>query len=371
MRARRGRRSPRARALLLALVVLVLLNGLVLVYRRPLDARSDTYMGLARVDVCESLGHPNVIYLGSSRTAYGIDASLVDANVRARTGQRVVSCNAGAIGSTFEQDYYTLKRLIEDGQTPKLVVETLWEWNLNVNSNRTAQHATDHFAQVENLADLGDLPRLSGRFANNQAGNRLSQTIQFLAQKLIPLYGDRIGILRTLCGPVLAGPCGVDVSALDPGTSSVYHLAHRQGWVPAPGPSLAQMSPAQITDKRAHDWTYMTDQEQHFEIGGIEPTYLQKLITLARQHGAQVALVAPPLSQYFWDYFKGPTSWSTIMAYWQRMATRNGATFYDLSRAQSYTAADFVDMQHLSPTGARQFSTWLARTVVAPAFGGH
>lgn len=372
---RRGRsqsarhRHPRARAVLVALVVLLLLNGVVLLNRKTLDARSDTYEGLARVDACEALGRtPDVVYLGSSRTVYGIDPVVVDGTASVQTGQQVLSCNAGAIGSTFEQDYYTLKRLIDDGQTPKVAIETLWEWNLNTNASRTAESASDHFAQVENLAQLSDLPQLETRFGSG-AGDRLAQTTQFLAQNLVPLYGDRIGILRTLCGPVLAGPCGENVSALDPQTETVYTLAHKQGWIPAPGGTLAQMTPSQVADHRAHDWSYMYGLLRNFQIGGIETTYLQKLLTLARAHHVQVALVASPLSQYFWGYFRGPTSWNSIMAYFQGIARQNGAAFYDESRASGYTDADFMDPQHLSPAGARQFSTWLAREVVTPMMG--
>lgn len=368
---RHSRRHPRFRATLITLVVVLLLNGLPLAFRRPLDARSDTYEGVARVDACESLGRaPDVLYLGSSRTVYGIDASLVDGTIHQRTGQGVLSCNAATIGSTFEQDYYTLKRMIDDGYAPKAVVETLWEWNLNMGSSRTAQVATDHWGQIENLARLSDLPQLGTRFDTNRAGNPLEQAISFVAQKTIPLYGERIGIFKTLCGPVTAGPCGENVSQLDGTTEHVYTIAHKQGWVPAPGPAIGQMTAAQVADRKVHDWPYMNGLLQRFQIGGVEPTYLDKLLTLAQQHHIQVALVSPPLSQYFWTYFHGPTSWQTITAYWQGIARAHGVAFYDESRDPGYSDLDFVDPQHLSPRGAKVFSNWLARSVVAPMLAG-
>lgn len=362
-------RAPRRRSYRIALsvlVVLLLLNGLAFVFRRPLQARSDTYHAVARVDACENLGRtPDVVYLGSSRTVYGIDAPLVDSTLRGQSDRGVLSCNAGAIGSTFEQDYYTLKRLIADGHAPKAAVETLWEWNINVNASRPAPDAADHFAQVEHLASLSDLPRLLPRFASN-GWNPLQLAVGFVAEKTIPLYGERIGILKTLCGPVLAGPCGENVSRLDGATAHIYTTADRQGWIAAPEPSIAQLSRAKVAANRAHGWTYMRSQERNFQIGGLEISYLNQLLTLAARHHVRVALVVPPLSQYFWDYFSGPTSWAQVMAFWQGTARAHGAAFYDESRAPGYTDADFVDPQHLSSAGAHTFSRWLARAVVPP-----
>src|SRR5258707_9902733 len=61
------------------------------------------------------------------------------------------------------------------------------------------------------------------------------------------------------------------------------------------------------------------------------------------------------------------SDWQIFADYWRQFASAQGVALYDESHAPGYTDADFVDPQHLSPTGAAKFSSWLASTVVGPA----
>jgi hypothetical protein len=208
----------RLRSVLVALALILVMNLGVQANRRAFDIQSDTHWGLRRIQTCESLGRaPDVLFLGSSRTVYTSDAALVDRIVQERTGKRSLSCNAGILGSTLEQDYYTFKRLVEDGFAPRLVVENLWEYNLNINANPTADAEDAALEQIQALADLGDVPALaqrSGAWWRDAPG-----ALDFAAQKLIPLYGDRVGLLRAACGDLQRPPdrpmrCGYDTDHL-------------------------------------------------------------------------------------------------------------------------------------------------------------
>ncbi|HEX6122315.1 MAG TPA: hypothetical protein VFY89_04105 [Ktedonobacterales bacterium] len=363
-RARRAsRRHPRAASVTVALLLLVLVNVVLQTQRRALDLASDDFWGLRRVQQCESLGRaPDVLYLGSSRTVYGVDAALIDARDQQR-GAETLGCNAATVGSTLEQDYYTLKRMIEDGKAPRLVVETLWEWNLNTQAARPADDAVDHFEQVLRLADLGDLPQLKERFGSG--ANDSSSAVDFALGKLVPMYGDRTGILRRLCGPARVGPCGENTSRLDPVMQRLYPTAHRQGWLPAPSQPISSLSSDELAQAE-HSWTYLHDQVKDFTIGGAQPGYLERLLALARAHHIQVALVMTPLDSMYFSYFDSPADWPRIVAYWRAVAERAGVPLYDESHDASFTHQDFADPQHLSVHGALRFSNWLADHVVGP-----
>lgn len=365
--------------MLAVLAILLLVNIALQFNRRPLDVASDQYAALSRVNACEQLGKvPDVLFLGSSRVVHGADAQLIDQVVAQDDGLNITSCNAGDFGSTFELDYYMLKRFIEDGYAPKLVVENLWEMNLNGNArggSLPADADPEHFAETLSVADLGDLPSLWPRFSQASTQNA---AIDFTASKLFPLYGDRIAFYKDICGALGSalhsqqpvGPCGEDTSQISSVLRDWYAKADRNGWVAQTDPPLGTMTATQIAERSGAETAYIDTYLANFKIGGEQPEYLRKLIALAQAHGIKVALVTSPLdAMYFKDV--SASTWNEIIAYWRSVARATGVPYYDESHAPGYTNMDFVDPQHPSIEGAHRFSTWMARTIVGPALTCH
>ncbi len=355
----------------IALVLFIIVNLVVQVYRRPLDVAGDVYYGLRRVQQCESLGRvPDVLYIGSSRTIFSANAHLIDDTVQAQFGKAILSCNVGAFSSTIAEDYYTLKRMIEDGYAPKIAVETLWEYNINVNAVGSipsqnisaADIAGMNTAQIMNLADASDAPDLTLQFAHMADK---STTAEFLANKLIPLYGTRIGLLSLMCGSATFGPCGVTPPGLDPQSIGRYKISDDLGWIGVPNSSLATQSRTLYNDHYNHYLSIATG-IANFRIGGHQIDYLAKMVTLAKAHHVQLVLVAAPVHPFLFDYLTHPSDWQMIMDYWQAFANQNGVPFYDQSTAPGYTDADFLDPQHLDPAGSVKYGTWLAENVIGP-----
>src|SRR5579859_6175120 len=109
----RERSRLRLASTLVAVLLLALPNLLVQMHRAYFDGLSDNSWAMQRVAACESLGRPaDVLYLGSSRTAFGAAPATGDAILREQFGVQTLGCNAGIFGSTIEEDYYALKRLI-------------------------------------------------------------------------------------------------------------------------------------------------------------------------------------------------------------------------------------------------------------------
>lgn len=361
------RRRSRVRivGVLVALGLVLVANLAVQVNRRYWDVQSDGYLGLRRLQQCEALGHAlDVLYLGSSHTMYGIDAQRIDNQLQTQTGARTLGCNVGMLGSTFEQDYYMLKRYLEDGNTPKVVVETLWEWNLNVNAQPRADTSGEHVMQDFTLANLGDLSTLRSHFTGQDGSHNLGT---FVASKTIPLYGDRAGLLHALCGKNTVGPCGKNIDPLAPGTQSIYSGSDSRGWVAIRTAGLSQMSASELKAAATGRWGYFGQQLNNFTIGGQQPGYLARLVSLAQAHGVKLEFVLTPLHPSYYQFFSGPNAWPQVVAYWRQFAAAHDVPLYDDSHASGYTAADFADPQHLTASGAAKFSGLLAAQVVGPA----
>lgn len=348
-------------AVLLALNLLLALPAL----RRPLDVRSDGLWGYQRLQTCESLGRaPDALFLGSSRALYSADAHQVDDTMRA-LGHPTLSCNLGRMGASFANDYYTFKRFIEDGNTPKLLVENLWENNLNINAHPPEDVQGTNLAQEMRLADLSDLPDLRAHFGTEG----LPALPDFVADKAIPLYGERIGLLRTLCGSHTTGPCVANTDEWDPQTLNVYRRADDRGWTAMAGYSLANVPAQQLATQYRTLYASILPGTHGFRIGGQQPDYLARMIELARAHGVRVALVVSPVAPIYLKFFDHPSDWQTIIAYWRSFSKAHDVPFFDQSLAPGYTLADFQDPHHLTASGAVKFSTWMARAIVAPALG--
>jgi hypothetical protein len=360
--ATRRRAPSRRTATAATLVFIVLVNVGLQLNRRPFDVLGAAYAeaALPRIQRCESLGQrPDVLYLGSSRVMHGVSPAVVDATVEAQFQQRVVSCNAGEDDSTFEEDYYTLKRVIADGYAPKLVVEGLWDYDVDAHGSPLADSAPLPASQIQTIADATDVGALKAHFAGGIKGG-LAQA-NFVAQKLIPMYGARVGMFRAICGSLDIGPCATATqgSVVATPLQKMVLPSDRQGWSALVGRSLATMSPTPETQ-----YPTCGTSCRPFVIGGKQMGYLAQLVALAKAHGVRVALVETPLSRYYVSHLFFAADWQTLSTYWSEFAGQQGAAFYDESQALEYTDADFWDIHHLDADGAAKFSAWIGTTIV-------
>lgn len=368
-RAAPGVRSWRLRMAAVVALLFVIANLGVQLNRRYFDVLSSGGNGLeadlAKLHECESFGRvPDVLYMGSSRAEDGVDPALIDSTVSAQTGQNVLGCNIAMSGSTFTSDYFAFKRIVEDGYAPKMIVENLFEFNINANAFvDTYAPATYHDTW---LSDLSDTPALWKQYSGRYAKLAL---VGFVAGKLIPLYGDRYGILKALCQGSTIGPCDTALPGVSWNDRGYYTRNPLLGWRPINDVTLADhLTPAQQQALAGEIQMFRSDYLRDFQLIGTDPPYLTKIVQLAAQHHVKVELVVSPLHQMYRDLLT-PQQWTAIMAYWQSFAQRHGAGFYDQHLGVGYTNADFNDPHHLSVAGAEKFSAWLAQNVVEPGLG--
>jgi hypothetical protein len=366
-----GTRAARWRLRMVVVVALlfVIANLGIQLNRRAFDVLSSGGNGLeadlAKIHECESFGRvPDVLYMGSSRAEDGVAPGLIDTLASDQIGRNLLGCNIAMSGSTFASDYFAFKRMVEDGYVPKMIVENVFEFNINANASvATYSPATYHDTW---LADLADTPALWQQYAGVKAKLAL---VGFVAGKLIPLYGDRYGILKVLCHGATLGPCRTALPGVTWNDRDYYTRNPLLGWRPINDVTLADhLTLAQQQALANEIAMFRSDYLRHFQIIDHDPEYLTKIMLLAQQHRVKVVLVVSPLHQLYRDLL-APQQWTAIMAYWQSFAQRHGATFYDQHLAGGYTDADFNDPHHLSVAGAEKFSAWLAVHVVEPGLG--
>lgn len=349
------------------LLVLVLPNVAIQLNRRYFDVLSSGGGGneydLLKVQECESLGRtPDVLLMGSSRAENGGAAPVVSQTLD-QGGEKVLTCNIGMSGSTFVSDYFALKRMIEDGFVPKLVVENAFEYNINANGGADSYYPAIHHATW--LADVTDV----GAFRVATSGQPTwVASLDFLAQKLVPLYGDRVGVLKALCQNVKAGPCGEPVEGISWADRSEYLHDPYLGWHPLTDRNMAEQTADERQNIANELEFFRTNYLYRFQLMKGPPEYLSKLVALAHAHNVKVAMVVSPLHQLYRNLLT-TQQWQAIMAYWQTFASGNDVAFYDQSAAAGYTDADFRDPHHLAATGAEKFARWMALHVVAPELG--
>jgi hypothetical protein len=351
------------------LLLLVLANAAVQVHRRFFDVLSSGGMGneydLLKVQECESLGRtPDVLLVGSSRAENGEAAPVVDQTLTDSTGARVLTCNIGMSGSTFESDYFAFKRMVKDGYVPRLVVENAFEYNINANGGADSYYPAIHHATwLADASDVGAFRVPTSGHPDDWAGGA-----DFLAQKLIPIYGDRVGLLKAMCQQVQWGPCGERMEGVSWANRFFYLHDPYLGWHPLTDRNMAEQTADERQSIASELAFFRANYVQNFQLLHGPPEYLSKLVSLAHAYHVQVALVVTPLHTLYRELLS-PAQWQAIMAYWRTFSGENGVAFFDESQAAGYTDADFRDPHHLAATGAEKFARWMALNVVAPALG--
>jgi hypothetical protein len=185
---------------------------------------------------------------------------------------------------------------------------------------------------------------------------------------LIPMYGDRVGLLKTMCQNVTWGPCGEPLDGVSWACRSCYLQDPNLGWHPLADPNMGEQTADERQNIASELDFFRSNYLQHFQLLKGPPVYLSKLVALARTHHVQVALVVTPLHALY-RALLSPVQWQAIMAYWRTFADENHVAFDDESEAAGYSDADFRDPHHLAVSGAEKFAKWMALNMIAPELG--
>lgn len=338
-RSSRNRRKLAKRNIVLGLVSFVVLQLVGFVFLQWNERLRDPQFGdkhqqLRRV--LASREHPQLLLaLGSSRTGMGFHGKLISERFSVESGQPVVAFNFGipAVGPVLELTY--LKRLLQDGIRPDLV---LLEVHPALLSNQLGEPIEKRGLYVEQLreSEVESIQQFGylGKHAKSD----------WWEANLCPTHGARFALLGRVLPNWLPTSTRFDWGRRTDswGWNACY-------WVD-PSPQLRQSA----VEAARKEYELLL-QELRFETAPVDA--LQQILALLKQHQIPVDLVLMP---------EGPTfrSWYP-QAVQQRLDEFLRSLDTPVIDARTWVPEEeFLDSHHLLQNGARRFSQRLADELI-------
>jgi hypothetical protein len=314
--------------------------GLLLDYRYPL-VRFPSGAQVLAVAAAEPRP-PTVVFFGSSRTGAGLDLERVNAILKAESGHepapRAVT-QAVPCGDALTAEFQ-LERLLEIGKKPRWAVIEVSPETLNEHNLWMAAHT------VRQL-NWGDVP------SHWRAARRGHAGWYFIESRLVPAYTHRKQLVYEARTAI-------------------------RGWLPLPAPKLvksdgpldwgALLPP---TDRPPDDElvrqlqvgvdTTIRRWLHPFDIDGVSPAALERVLARCRAEGIRVVLLGIPQCSAHRAVTAGPID-AEYRAYIDHLTRKFGCRFVDAHDWSPDT--DFLDTLHLRSDGARGLTERLTREVL-------
>ncbi|MBI1915588.1 MAG: hypothetical protein HYS12_12770 [Planctomycetes bacterium] len=346
--AARRREQRRARVAVMSGAALFLLTqlglGFVTTAWRP-ELR-DPYYGqkvrLLQRRLADAPASPStVVMVGSSRTAYGFAPARLEERLEREAGRPVVAFNFGLFGAGPATELLTLRRLLDDGIRPSLllveVLPPLLAAQVPLNEFNRERLPTWKLraTEVALVEEYGGALRPGLRPA-------------WYRTCLLPTYYLRLPLLNHAF-PVLLGCAN---------RTGGFAEADGSGWTPAPP----------LTPERRKRNLVQAEKEyglclQGFRPGGPAAEGLCQVLELCRKEGIPAALVVMPEGPVFRGFYP-PESWPRVESYLDELSRRYGVPW--LNARHWFGEEAFTDSHHLRPEGAAVFTQQLTKEIIAP-----
>ncbi|HKB38309.1 MAG TPA: hypothetical protein VKD72_17820 [Gemmataceae bacterium] len=283
-----------------------------------------------------------VVMLGSSRTAYGFAPSPLEGPLTRALGRPVVLFNFGLCGAGPVTELLTLRRLLDDGIRPSLLLVEVLPPLL------AGQVPLFEMQEERNptwALRAADLPLVASYGASVRRGLKR----EWYRSWLVPSYSHRLDLLNHTFPLLLSHADRRDAFA----------LTDRSGWS-----RLLVGSPEQR--KRA----LASQNEQYrtfldgFRLGGPAAEGLCELLETCRRENIPAALVLMPEGPIFRNWYP-QAAWDQIETYLAQLRRRFGVP---VIRAREWVAKDeaFTDSHHMRPETAAAFTQRLVEEAIIP-----
>src|SRR5262245_54656160 len=258
---------------------------------------------------------PDIVFFGSSRFATGIRAAMVDAEMARFFTPAPRSFNASLPAADPILAERFLDELFAEGRRPKLVV-------LEVSPETVARRCDWLEQQALHFFTWSDCARYFPQLIC------YSHVTRVLSSRLGPLYRFRYELRKQARNAVLAGLGFGDGAKPPEPPSSPCHAAPERGATAASshrGPPVApEWQKGPVFDAGAI--RYLRLWLRDYEISGIEPEALERLLGRLREQEIAVALVGVPVSKMHRDVYT-PEIDSAFVQYMERLTRLHGCCF--------------------------------------------
>lgn len=284
----------------------------------------------------ESPGRPLLIFLGSSRTAYGVaaDEALTD-----RDAPLAYNFGILAGGPIYEMLYF--HRLLAEGIRPQWLVLEIHPGFLHVAANLMLAHRP----AIERR-DFSDMCAIHG-----YVDHPWRDWLAWLRYRAAFSFQLRAELMRRIAPHWASAPATPDWTALDKTTPS--------GWVPAPGPR-----PDAALRKQRAQWgcEAFGASYRDFEVSDRTNRALRDILETCRRERIEVSLLLMPESAEMRDA-SATLAQREVRRYLAALSDEYGAPIID---ATDWCASeDFADGQHLLPEAGPRLARRLGREVLA------
>ena len=332
-----------------------------------ISVEGDGWGALRQLAACERQGNaPDIVILGSSRAQAGIAPPVLDAELATRLGHRVITCDLAVSASVPLEDYYLLRRLLEDGVHPRFLVYATAEFAFNAAVTETNFPVRDNVRYLARLSDLPDLTHTHIADGTGSSGHPVSWYLDFAMARLMRPYADRRGFEIALCQlQPKYGPCPTIVPHYPTTVASpelpgrTYPIDAAEGWYPLP-----EATPSSLDYSR---WQY-TSWLARYAVAPDALNYLGRIVDLTRTNYMGMVLVNTPILPQHLAFFPNSGDYLIYLDALHHFADAHNVPFYDESFSFDGDLNDFADTNHLNYWGALAFTGWLALHVVLPEY---
>jgi hypothetical protein len=306
-------------------------GGLLLDYRWPQIRFPSFHQVLDELDGMSPHG-PDVIFVGSSRFASGLDRGILEERLRSALGDKRLQILLAMVpaGDCIYADYF-LDQLLDRGKKPRVLIVEVSPETVACRNRWLEVHAARQFTWPDVPHFLLDTCR----------SNQLHRLLQ---ARLLPLVVHRRQICR----------------------------AAWQTLVPEQAPAhKGVVWPRAWSDKSSDERSvggaaFIAQWLEHYQSGGTAAESLERVLRRCHERGISVVLVAPPLHT------------DQRMLYVPAIEEAFGATMSRLTRTYDCQFVDyrnrlpdsvFFDNHHLVPAGAEQFTALIVNDLLGNGRG--
>lgn len=348
----RSRRVPRGRVVLLTALgisaIMQLTASVLLDYRWPQLRFPAYHAQLARL---ASVPSPSIVFLGSSRSACGLDEALINREAQAASGDEALRCfNASVPAGDPIVCERVLGDLLARGVRPRFAVIEISPEGINHRNGWLGRYVLQFPCWHDTPAHFKDL-LLTGT------------ALRFAGTRFVPLYMYRETIRQQLT--ILAddlwhgrlpgtGPAPMAEYGFTPGSArkaqtilAAYHRSQKR--------SAATITMLDIEDAERSLRDYRP--------GGNAAASLDRLLTRCRANGIEPILLTVPLSSAHRRLYTSAIE-AAYHAHMNALARKHGCRYFDYRDALPDEM--FLDHHHVGIEGSEQFSRRLATEVLVP-----
>ena len=294
---------------------------------------------------------PDIVLMGMSRVAVGLDPAILEEEVFLSTGTRVKALNLGIAGGTIDLQYLVLKNVIRPDAPPPVIVYGLSEGELNSLLARPGETVASRLPYYSLLLRPDDF-HLYG-------GATLDKKVRFVLERLAPIYRDHELIRNALS--IQFNPDNPSHRYYAPGpehwtqaANGFRPLAHGVG------------TPADIEHARREYAAALPA----FRFRGPQLDRLHDFLGLARARGIRVVLVNMPVTPLHRSFWGRPALMQEYLGLVREVAQQHRVPLLDLyaDADASIPPDDFFDTHHLDERGAEILSRLVARRCLVSLF---